>query len=185
MSKKVFTSFFVIAAILAVSVFAIDFIMARKTGEGNFGGTTWPEEVEVLAGEICSGCTGDCEKAYAIYEWVITNIAYDEDYYPQYQYFDIRKTLRTQEGICFDFANLYAALCRSQEIPCCILDGRRIGSESDQHAWNRVYYDGSWWNLDVTYDAARRAEGKSLYGFRDVGSDFTVPDEDYVITRIY
>lgn len=185
MSKKVFTSLFVIAVIIAVSVFTFDFIMARKTGVGNFGGTTWSEEAEVLAEGICSGCTSDREKAHAIYEWVITNITYDEDYYPQYQYFDIRKTLQTREGICFDFANLYAALCRSQGIPCCILDGRRIGSESDQHVWNRVYYDGTWWNLDVTYDTARRAEGKSPYGFHDVGSDFTVPDEDYVITRIY
>ena len=83
-----------------------------------------------------------------------------------YQHFDVNKTLRTKKGICFDYANLFAAFCRSQDIRCYVLDGYQRGNSYVQHTWNRVYMNDAWWNLDVTTDAVSSQKGESLYGFQ-------------------
>ena len=101
-----------------------------------------------------------------------------------FQYFDVRKTLGTKQGVCFDFSHLFAALCRSQNIPCYVVDGTPYDRATEDHTWNRVYYDGCWWDLDVTNDISCTASGKNLYGFRKlVGA--SAPDKDYFITKIY
>ena len=106
------------------------------------------------------------------------------DYYPFIQYFDVQKTLRTKQGLCFDFAHLFAAFCRSQNIPCYAVDGISRKNNADRHTWNRVYYNGAWWNVDITTDNSRTANGKELYGFHKLEGAF-VPDEDFFITKIY
>lgn len=60
---------------------------------------------------------------------------------------DTARTLASKTGICYDFSALYAALCRSQGIPCAIVKGDRQGS---YHAWNMVYVDGQWSPVDLT-----------------------------------
>ena len=150
----------------------------------NGGTTLWDTQTEELADEICAGCDTDAEKVQAIYSWMVTNLEYDYDYHVLFQYFDVRKTLRTKQGVCFDFAHLFAAFCRSQNIPCYAVDGISYKDNSVQHTWNRVYYDGSWWNMDATHDITGTAEGKALYGFRMLNGAFA-PDEDFYITNIY
>ena len=115
---------------------------------------------------------------------MVANLEYDYDYHVVFQYFDVHKTLRTKQGVCFDLSHLFAAFCRSQSIPCYAVDGISYKDNSVQHTWNRVYYDGSWWNMDVTNDISSTAAGKSLYGFRKLDA-VSVPDEDFFITKIY
>lgn len=145
----------------------------------------WGAEVEVLADEICKNAKTDEQKVMAIYNWIIDNITYDDNYACTYQYFDVKKTLLTKTGICFDFSNLFAALCRSQQIPCLVLDGYRYNDFSNKHVWNRVHFNGSWYNLDVTCDAARKHENAQPYGFLPLGDSYSAPDFEYHITRIY
>ena len=146
--------------------------------------TLWDTQTEELADEICAGCETDEEKVLAFYNWIIANLEYDHDCYPLFQYFDVRKTLQTRQGICFDFSHLFAAFCRSQGIPCYAVDGISHKNNADRHTWNRVYYDGTWWNVDITTDNSRTANGKELYGFHKLEGAF-VPDEDFFITKIY
>jgi len=146
--------------------------------------TLWDTQTEELADEICADCDTDAEKVQAFYGWIVSNFEYDYDYYPFIQYFDVQKTLRTKQGLCFDFAHLFAAFCRSQNIPCYAVDGISYKDCSDRHTWNRVYYDGTWWNVDITTDNSRTANGKELYGFHKLEGAF-VPDEDFFITKIY
>ena len=146
--------------------------------------TLWDTQTEELADEICVGCDTDEEKVQAFYQWIIQNFEYDYECNPLIQYFDVRKTLRTKQGLCFDFAHLFAAFCRSQNIPCYAVDGISRKNSADRHTWNRVYFDGSWWNLDITADNSRTANGKELYGFHELECAF-VPDEDFFITKIY
>ena len=145
--------------------------------------TLWDTQTEELADEICAGCETDEEKVRAFYDWIITNFEYDYDCYPLFQYFDVRKTLQTKQGICFDFSHLFAAFCRSQNIPCNAVDGISRKNNVDRHTWNRVYYDGCWWDLDVTNDITSTASGKSLYGFRELTSAYA-SDKDFYITNI-
>ena len=149
----------------------------------NGGATLWDMQTEKLADEICAGCETDEEKIQAIYQWIIHNFEYDYDYRAFIQYFNVRKTLRTHKGVCYDFSNLFAALCRTQNIPCYVVDGISYKTGA-QHTWNRVYYNSSWWDVDVTNDISCTASGKTLYGFRKLDGA-SAPDKDYYITRIY
>ena len=75
--------------------------------------TLWDSKTVELADKICADCNTDEEKVKAIYEWMIHNFEYDYEYEPVVQYFNVHKTVRTQKGVCYDFAHLFAALCRS------------------------------------------------------------------------
>ena len=146
--------------------------------------TMWDTEAVKLADEFCEGCETDEEKVLSFYQWIIHNFEYDYDCNPMFQYFNIRKTLSTRQGICFDFANMFAAFCRSQNIPCYVVDGASYADSSVRHAWNRVYFNGFWWNVDVTNDICAARNGKTLYGFRELES-INSPDSEYYITNIY
>ncbi len=150
----------------------------------NGGATLWDTQTEELADEICADSDTDAEKVQAIYNWMIANFEYDYDYQTLLQYFDVRRTLSTHKGVCYDFANLFAALCRSRNIPCYVADGTPYNRSMEDHSWNRVYYDGCWWDLDVTNDITSTANGKSLYGFRELTSAYA-SDKDFYITNIY
>ena len=89
----------------------------------NGGATLWDTQTEELADEVCAGCETDEEKVQAIYQWIIHNFEYEYDYHAFIQYFNVRKTLRTHKGVCYDFSNFFAAFCRSQNIPCYVVDG--------------------------------------------------------------
>ena len=176
----------VLSAFIAVLLFfSYNFVCKPEAPYlSNGRDTLWDTQTEELADEICAGCETDEEKVRAFYDWIITNFEYDYDCYPLFQYFDVRKALQTKQGICFDFAHLFAAFCRSQGIPCYAVDGISYKDCSDRHTWNRVYYHGTWWNVDITTDNSRTANGKELYGFHKLEGAF-VPDEDFFITKIY
>ena len=170
--------------ILVTMIFAYN--MVRKPEAPfltNGGATLWDTQTEELADEICAGCETDEEKVQAIYQWIMHNFEYNYDYYAFIQYFNVRQTLRTHKGVCYDFSNLFAALCRSQNIPCYVVDGTSYETAA-QHTWNRVYYNSSWWDVDVTNDTTCTAKENVLYGFHKLESA-SAPDIDYFITKIY
>ena len=171
--------------IVVTLLFSYNFVFKPEVPYLNNGGATlWDTQTEELADEICSGCETDEEKVQAFYEWIISNFEYDHDCYPLIQYFDVRKTLRTKQGLCFDFAHLFAAFCRSQNIPCYAVDGISYTDSSARHTWNRVYYNGSWWDMDLTNDTLATKDNRKIYGFRELES-IASTDKDYYITRIY
>ena len=149
----------------------------------NGGATLWDTQTEELADEICAGCDTNAEKVQAIYQCIIDKFEYDYDYHAFIQYFNVRKTLRTHKGVCYDFSNLFAALCRSQNIPCYVVDGTSYETAA-QHTWNRVYYNNSWWDVDVTNDMSATKDGRTLYGFQKLENSRS-PDYLYWITKQY
>ncbi len=89
-----------------------------------------------------------------IYEWIENNVVYDNakadqlsgksGYIPNPD-----ETLKTQKGICFDYASLAAAMLRSLGIPCKIVTGY-VSPDGVYHAWNMVWIDGSWKAVSFT-----------------------------------
>ena len=146
--------------------------------------TLWDTNTVEIADGICANCETDEEKVKAIYNWVTHNFEYDYEYDPVIQYINVRKTLSTRKGVCYDFAHLYAALCRTQNIPCYVVDGDERDNVQYHHTWNRVYFNGFWWNIDVTFDAVQTKSQGQLYGFRKIDNAYTT-DEEYHITKIY
>lgn len=112
------------------------------------------------AAQLCAGKSTDCEKAAAIFTYVTDNITYDKQlaagvksgYVP-----DPDKTLEKGSGICFDYASLFAAMCRSQNIPTKLVMGYVRGDV--YHAWNEVYLEDIGW---VTADLFLDSKGWNL-----------------------
>ncbi|MBQ6847468.1 MAG: transglutaminase domain-containing protein [Clostridia bacterium] len=86
--------------------------------------------------------------------------------------------------MCYDFSHLFAALCRSQNIPCYVVDGDKRDNAQYHHTWNRGYFDGSWRNMDVTFDIVLTKNQGYLYGFHNIENDFSL-NEIYLIRKIY
>ena len=173
------------AFIIALLFTAYIFVYKQKDiSLTNGQATLWDTNTVELADEICADCDTDEESVKAIYEWMIHNFEYDYECEPIVQYFNVHKTLRTHKGVCYDFSHLFAALCRSQNIPCYVIDGTPYNPAMDCHTWNRVYFDDSWWNIDVTFDIIQTKKQGVLYGFCKIEYAF-VTDEKYIITKIY
>lgn len=184
---KLLTKIYVltVSALIVTTIFiSYNFVFKPETPYlSNGGATLWDTQTEELADEICAGCETDEEKIQAFYQWMIQTFEYDYEADPFIQYFDVRKTLRTKRGLCFDFAHLFAAFCRSQNIPCYVIDGAAY-KDGALHTWNRVYYNGSWWDMDLTNDTLATKDNRKPYGFRKLES-IASPDKEYYITKIY
>jgi len=102
--------------------------------------------------ELCAGKSGDVEKIAAVFKYISENISYDKQlaatvnttskggnaYIP-----DPDRTLSSGKGICFDYASLFAAMCRSGGIPARLVIG--YADPNIYHAWNEVYTDETGW----------------------------------------
>ena len=115
---------------------------------------------------------------------MILNFEYNYDCEPFIQYFNVRKTLSARKGICYDFAHLFAALCRSQNVPCYVVDGTKIDNANYHHTWNQVYFNSSWWNVDVTFDIIQYKNKRDLRGLNHLKNEY-LQEKEYYITRIY
>ena len=112
------------------------------------------DAVGVAAAALCKGLGTDADKIVAIYNDISGRFQYDYrfaalvrsgavmNYIP-----DTYLTLKSGKGICYDFSALFAAMCRSQDIPCAVDKGYLGGV---YHAWNMVFLDGEWIAVDVT-----------------------------------
>lgn len=109
------------------------------------------------ASELTKGLKTDTEKIEAIYKYVVKNITYDHKkasslkagYVP-----DVDRTIGDKQGICYDFASVFAAMLRSQGIPAKLVKGYTPNAVG-YHAWNEVYIaeTGKWMVIDTTYDS--------------------------------
>lgn len=98
------------------------------------------------AAEVCAGLSDDVEKIAEIFTYVTENISYDKNlaatvrsgYVPNPD-----NTLSKGTGICFDYASLFAAMCRSQGIPARLVIG--YAEPEIYHAWNEVYTEETGW----------------------------------------
>lgn len=176
----------IVSALIIAVLFSAYILVYKQDGVSLTNGqaTLWDTKTVELADEICADCNTDEEKVKAIYEWMIHNFEYDYECEPIIQYFNVRKTLSTRKGICYDFSHLFAALCRSQNIPCYVVDGDKRDNPHYHHTWNRVYFDGSWWNIDVTFDIVQTKKQEQLYWFRKIINPYA-QDKEYQITKIY
>ncbi len=99
------------------------------------------------AKELTEGKTTDIEKLDVIYDYVISNITYDNEkaktvksgYLPS-----IDDVLNKNKGICFDYAAVMAAMLRSESIPSKLVMGY-TSNLSAYHAWNEVYTEETGW----------------------------------------
>lgn len=135
--------------------------------------------------ELSDKSSDDIDYVTKVYDYVISNISYDEALAasaPVNQIPDPDATLSSKKGICFDYASLMSAMLRSQGIPTKLVVGY---SGTAYHAWISVYlteigwvenvieFDGSSWSLmDPTLAANNDASAVAQYV--GDGSNYTV-----------
>ncbi|MGL4873510.1 MAG: transglutaminase domain-containing protein [Clostridium sp.] len=130
-------------------------------------------QINEKAKEITRNDKTNLEKAKAIYEWVGSNITYDNEKASLIMSGDRNlksgaiEAFNTRTGICFDYACLYVAMARAIDLPVRIITGEAYnGEEYINHAWNQVYIKslGKWINVDPTfYDAGDYFNTKNFY----------------------
>lgn len=104
--------------------------------------------------EITASASTDAEKVNIIYNYIVSHIVYNYDransitsgalknYVPSPE-----NTINSGQGICSDYASLMACMCRAVGIPTKMVYG--YVNNNAYHAWNQVYYDGSWHFFDA------------------------------------
>lgn len=101
--------------------------------------------------ELCKDDETVLERIATLYEYVVDNIAYDDDKAEEvddvYILPVVDETLSTKKGICFDYAALLSAMLRSQQIPTRLVTGN---TSIEYHAWVEVYLpEKGWISADV------------------------------------
>ena len=135
-------------------------------------------EIIAMARKITEGKSGPVARSRAIYEWVATNIRYDEAVaekrkanLPEDSRQDALFTLQSRGAVCEGYADLFAALHRAIGIPTRVVigksyttnvsasaadflirNGRKLDLDSipTLHGWNEVYINGRWIPVDST-----------------------------------
>jgi hypothetical protein len=136
-----------------------------------------------IAEQLTQNCETDYQRILAIHDWVCSYIRYDMDALNSSEippYF-AEEVVQNRSAVCLGFATLYAALCRSINIPCNVVSGYALGVGADtdwtaqtiatdeqNHAWNEVYVDGRWVIVDTTWDCVDRIENGELISGSEV-----------------
>jgi len=134
-----------------------------------------PDDIVQAALDVTKGKTGDENKARALYDWVGSRIAYDNDKVRAYEELgewreqNPEKTFLTRKGVCIDYARLYAAMARSAGLDVRVVTGLGYDGRGGYgaHAWNEVFSkEGQRWiPLDSTW--ARSGDWFDPPGFGD------------------
>ena len=104
----------------------------------------------------------DVEKAHAIYDYLILNVAYDYDLlnYVQnnpglnrrdtqkYNGFALEGVFDDGRAVCDGISKAYALMCNIEGIECLQVTGNTVDGVA--HAWNKFKIDGKWYNADPT-----------------------------------
>jgi transglutaminase-like putative cysteine protease len=152
-----------------------------------------------LAKEITMNTKNDREKATMVHKWVASNISYDAEGVrtgsfrnsPQ----DALSTLLRKEAVCAGYSNLYAALLRSAGVKTKVVSGvagqdkkvdltldyslptNQSAKEDNSHAWNKVFLDSQWLNVDATWDAGHVTNNRF---YKKFSSDYLLqPDQAF------
>lgn len=143
-----------------------DFSKANTRSIIYYNGVTLEEgvksnkEIDNLGISIVAGENSTYGKAKEIYKWVGSKITYDNDKAVQVMN-NSRSiesgaipTFYSRKGVCFDYACLFVAMCRANNIKVRLIVGEGFNGKTwISHAWNEVYIpeEDRWINVDPTF----------------------------------
>lgn len=168
------------------------------------------EEADIIskAKEITFGLSSDYKRAKAIFEYVNTNMKYNTS--SNYANKGALSALTSLNGVCEEYATLFAALCRALEkpIPVRLITGYRVERELDQeeryendfytgeeiyhpetynyslvaHVWNEIWFDDYGWLPVDTCSFLVDKDGKKKANYN---SFCKIKGDDYIAEGIY
>ena len=104
------------------------------------------QEIKSIVDEITADCTTDRERAYAVTEWVIRNIAYGGDVVGvKATAQEIYHIFEQKAGHCEGFTMLTNYMLYLCEIPTATV-------RNSSHEWSAAFVDGEWIYIDTTHN---------------------------------
>jgi hypothetical protein len=121
----------------------------------------------------------DYEKVKAAYQFIAQKVDYDYDSFEAIDsangsfllYQDKIKEdsfnwvgfALTDCVVCEGYAQAMKALMSMAGVPCIVVTGDPESRDEPGHAWNKVYLDGNWYNLDITWDDIGTTAGTDYF----------------------
>lgn len=159
------------------------------------------DEIYKFVKEQTKNCKTDKDKIKAIHDAIVLGCQYDTKNYSYYNEKLHKKynmatsqamalhMLLDKTGVCENYSRLFKECCDRLFIPCELVRGE---AGSGSHMWNRVYIDGEWYHIDVTFadylgnkykkpsDIDRKYYLKTAYEFMGhhlwAGDDYVQPE---------
>lgn len=136
---------------------------ALNTFTTKVGQNLYSASMDILNKANLSQYTNVDDKYYAIFDWVATNIKYDDEHAYSYKY-----SILNKKGVCADYAAAYQYLCLLAGLENILVD-----SDVGNHRWNVIKTSsGKWFNSDAT-------NSKIMFGIKDIPLDY-YKDYEYV-----
>ncbi len=81
----------------------------------------------------------------------------------------LREVLQNPVGVCTEYANLFNLLARVAKIPSMVIEGSSCGEyqKCQGHAWNLIFYNNQWIQVDPTWDLMSGVVSSSHVYFYD------------------
>lgn len=111
-------------------------------------------EIEMVKESIISSLSGNKYKdILKIHDFLVDNIEYDTTY-SSIGIYSIYGALVKKTCVCEGYAKAFKYLANAAGIESEIMQGTAINSsgDSESHAWNCVYIDNAWYQIDITWD---------------------------------
>jgi len=180
-----FTKVFAMRLFLMILFFALNVSFANNVYATNYPdsrikrfATHTPRKVEnnvaTLTAHLTKPLDDDYDKAKMIAYWIASHINYDEYLYNNggttklikgYRGQDPNELLKSRVGICGDFAELFAEMCKKAGVKADIVHGyaypaghslTKSQKKSSGHAWNYFKYKNKKVYVDTTFMADGR-----------------------------
>ena len=135
-------------------------------------------QIEQVKNQILQNKTGNTlEDIKMVHDYLVENINYDSTLSKQNIY-NIYGALINKESVCEGYARAFKYLLDELEIPCVLVIGTGTNSQgqTENHAWNYVQLNGTWYAVDTTWDdpvvvGGGTASEESKYKYFLVGAD--------------
>lgn len=100
------------------------------------------------------------EQERFIHDYICSNTSYDENAPMNQSAFS---ALTSPTTVCAGYARAFQIACNRLSIPCYYVTGT---SKGINHAWNIVYIDGKYYNVDITWDdVISESQNKPAYDY--------------------
>lgn len=111
-------------------------------------------KIELIKNNIVSNLSGsEHDKVTKIHNYLVDNIEYDSTY-QEVGIYGVYGALIGKKSVCEGYAKAFKYLANSAGIECEIMQGTATNStgKTESHAWNCVKVDGTWYEVDATWD---------------------------------
>ncbi len=135
-----------------------------------------------MAKEATKSAKTKKKKVDLLVKYVHEYIKYSKDDYSQH-FISVYDIIRTKNGVCTDFAELFTVLARSIGIPCKTVGGYALDQNDGYlsgHAWNEVEINGYWYGVDPTWNIWL----PSHYHFKQSTADLTCKELNSTLLKL-